>query len=351
MSAALASATMSSTGSSFALPSKVIVPRVRVKVLPSRSTLPRICSSEPVIAGAALVPVILSRPRHSLSSPCPRTKMLPGMSMCDVEHRRAAPAAGSRGRAAACLPVLPLVSTTFSTTTLGGRLSGRLMSARLMVSGAVTLGAVSGPAIDTVPLAVATASSRAATRKLASVAESSAVGPAGAAQHYIALRLQASARIVRRRKRGQREAVAVADEIGLHVGQNRSRREILVARVGEPEAAVRSRRGDRAADRDIGRETAADPVLAERQQIGQVLDLSRTLELQREPAVGRHRNAERRRGQQQRNRAAKADSVAFEPGDLPVQIEVAAVPIAVDRKPQAGQPRMFGRGEGQARVR
>jgi hypothetical protein len=40
MSAVLASATISRTGSSFALPSKVIAPRVKVNVLPSRSTLP-----------------------------------------------------------------------------------------------------------------------------------------------------------------------------------------------------------------------------------------------------------------------------------------------------------------------
>src|SRR3984893_13457970 len=41
MSAALASAMMSRTGSSFGLPSKVIAPRGKVKVFPSRSTLPR----------------------------------------------------------------------------------------------------------------------------------------------------------------------------------------------------------------------------------------------------------------------------------------------------------------------
>src|SRR6202048_1808371 len=90
------------------------------------------------------------------------------------------------GRAGGCwfaggggggFPVLPLVSTTFSTTTLGGRLSGRLISARSTVRGAVTFGEVKGPAIAPVPLAVATASSRAATRKFARVAVSSAVGP------------------------------------------------------------------------------------------------------------------------------------------------------------------------------
>ena len=58
MSAVLASATMSRTGSSLSLPSKMILPRVKVNVLPRRSTLPRICSSDPFMAGAALVPVI-----------------------------------------------------------------------------------------------------------------------------------------------------------------------------------------------------------------------------------------------------------------------------------------------------
>jgi hypothetical protein len=40
ISAVLASATVSRTGSSFGLPSKVIAPRVKLNVFPSRSTLP-----------------------------------------------------------------------------------------------------------------------------------------------------------------------------------------------------------------------------------------------------------------------------------------------------------------------
>src|SRR6516165_11704126 len=102
--------------------------------------------------------------------------MLPGMSilMSSVTGSAGGWAAGAAG---GCFPLLLLISTTFNTTTLGGRLSGRLTSARSMVSGAVTLGAVNGPAIATVPVAVAIASSRAATRKFASVAENSAVGP------------------------------------------------------------------------------------------------------------------------------------------------------------------------------
>jgi len=110
----------------------------------------------------------------------------------------------------------------------------------------------------------------------------------GAAQDDTALRLEAAARAVCGRKRGQRKAVAIADEIGLHFGQNRTCREVLVARVGEPEAAVRGRRGDRAANRNVGGETAVDPVLTERQQIGQVFELPTTLQLQAQSAFGRH---------------------------------------------------------------
>jgi len=63
----------------------------------------------------------------------------------------------------------------------------------------------------------------------------------------------------------------------LHIGQNRSRREALVARIRKPEAAVRGRGGDRAGYGNIRGEPPADPVLAERQQIRQVLQLSGTL--------------------------------------------------------------------------
>src|SRR6516164_11798008 len=63
------------------------------------------------------------------------------------------------------------------TTTLGGRLVGRLISARSTVSDAVIFGPLSGPVTEAVPLAVIKASSRAATRKLASVADRLAVGP------------------------------------------------------------------------------------------------------------------------------------------------------------------------------
>src|SRR5215467_10259570 len=104
--------------------------------------------------------------------------MLPGMSI--LMSRIAGSAGGwAAGAAGGCFPLLLLTSTTLSTTTLGGKLSGRLISARSMVSGAVTFGAVRGPVIDTVPVAVATASSRAATRKFASVADNAAVGPEG----------------------------------------------------------------------------------------------------------------------------------------------------------------------------
>jgi hypothetical protein len=89
--------------------------------------------------------------------------------------------AGSAGAAAACGCgpgcFRPLISVTFSTTTLGGRLFGRLISARPRVSGAVTLSAANGPVMETVPLAVASASSRAVTLKLARVADNSALGP------------------------------------------------------------------------------------------------------------------------------------------------------------------------------
>src|SRR6516165_4894586 len=101
--------------------------------------------------------------------------MLPGIS---ILMSSVAGSAGGWAAAAAvggCFPVLLFILTTFSTTTLGGRLSGRLISARSMVSGTATFGAVRGPVIDTVPLAVATASSRAATRKFASVADNAAV--------------------------------------------------------------------------------------------------------------------------------------------------------------------------------
>src|SRR5258707_2518083 len=105
--------------------------------------------------------------------------MLPGMSSLMSSVAGSAGGCWFAGGDGGGFPVLPLVSTTFSPTTLGGRLSGRLISARSTVRGAVTFGEVKGPAIATVPLAVATASSRAATRKLARVAVSSAVGPEG----------------------------------------------------------------------------------------------------------------------------------------------------------------------------
>ena len=171
--------------------------------------------------------------------------MWPGMSI--LMSRVAGSAGGSAtGAAGGRLPALLLILVTLITTTLGGRLSGRLMSARSMVSGAVTFGAVRGPAIDTVPVAVATASSRAATRKFASVADNRQSAPRDL-QHDIALRLKAPAGTVAGRKRSQRKAVAIADELGLHVGQHRSRCEVLVARVRELETTVGGRSGDRAA--------------------------------------------------------------------------------------------------------
>ena len=57
--------------------------------------------------------MIVSRPRHSLSSPCPRTKMLPGMSIV-MSSAAGRPVAMVRGGGARGLPVLPLlISTTF----------------------------------------------------------------------------------------------------------------------------------------------------------------------------------------------------------------------------------------------
>ena len=88
MSAALASATISSTGSSFALPSKVIVPRVKVKVFPSRSTLPRICSREPAMTGAALVPVIVEAAAPFAFQPVPPHEDVAGHVESDIEGRR-----------------------------------------------------------------------------------------------------------------------------------------------------------------------------------------------------------------------------------------------------------------------
>ena len=74
------------------------------------------------------------------------------------------------------------------------------------------------------------------------------------------------------------------------------------------------------------------------QEIGQVLNLSGALDLQRDPAIRRHRNPERRGRQQQRDRARQRDVIPLEPGDLPFDIEVSAVPTAVDREPQTLQP-------------
>ena len=108
--------------------------------------------------------------------------------------------------------------------------------------------------------------------------------------------------------------------------------------IGEPQAPPRGRRCDRAAHRGVGGEVTADPVLAQWQKIGQVLDLSGALDLQRDPAIGRHRNPERRGRQQQRDRARQRDVIPLEPGDLPFDIEVSAVPTAVDREPQTLQP-------------
>jgi hypothetical protein len=79
MSPAATSVTMSIVGSRVFAPSKEIVPRVTLKVLPRMSNVPRTTSSDPRIWGAALVPVTASLPRHSLSRPRPRTKTRPRM--------------------------------------------------------------------------------------------------------------------------------------------------------------------------------------------------------------------------------------------------------------------------------
>src|SRR6516164_3163403 len=90
---------------------------------------------------------------------------------------------------------------------------------------------------------------------------------------------------------------------------------------------------------------AADPVLAERQQISQVFELPSTPQLQAEPACRRHRNPERRRGKQQGYRAGEDDRIAFEPRDLPFQIDISSVPLTLDAKTQRRKTRMCGGGE------
>ena len=99
MSAVLASATISRTGSSLSLPSKVILPRVKANVLPRKSTLPQIRSSDPFMAGAALVPVITSLSATRCRAHV-RARKCTGMSI--LMSRVAGSAGGSaRGRLAA----------------------------------------------------------------------------------------------------------------------------------------------------------------------------------------------------------------------------------------------------------
>jgi len=235
MSAALASAMMSRTGSSFGLPSKVIAPRVIVKVFPSRSTLPRICSSEPFITGAALVPEIvqLAAP-FALESVARAQRCCPGMSivMSSIRRKRRWLVRRLGWR---LLPGLAVGLDDLQHDDLWREAFRELISARLTVRGAVTFGAVRGPTIDTVPLAVGDRLvARRATRKLANVAESSAVGPEAPLSATLPCALRLPLALSSGRKRGQSVTRSrFADEIGLHLGQNRSRREILVARVGK----------------------------------------------------------------------------------------------------------------------
>ncbi len=140
--------------------------------------------------------------------------------------------------------------------------------------------------------------------------------PQGSAQHQAALRLERAARTIARRQRGELEAVALAHQIGFQIGQRRTAREILIMRIRQPQLTARRWCCDRAADRHIGGELAAQPVFAERQQIGEVADLARSLQAEGEPSLRRHGNPDRRRVQQQRQRAGKRHPVAAQPGHL-----------------------------------
>ena len=78
-----------------------ILPWSRTDLLPRKSKLPRTGSIFPWICGLAAVPVIVSDPAHSDSSPRPRTKTPSGQRNGQIEkikrarfldrHRRPAP--------------------------------------------------------------------------------------------------------------------------------------------------------------------------------------------------------------------------------------------------------------------
>ena len=128
--------------------------------------------------------------------------------------------------------------------------------------------------------------------------------------------------------------VAVAAQHRIDPGQHRAGREALVTPGAEAHPAAGARRGDGAGEAEIGCEPAAEPVLADRQQVGETADFAGALQPQRQPALRRHRKAEGPGADQERYRARKAYRGAGETGDPPVEIEAPAVPVGAERQPE-----------------
>ena len=95
----------------------------------------------------------------------------------------------------------------------------------------------------------------------------------------------------------------------LHIVQHRAGREILVTAVRDSQPPAGGGRGNGAVHRAIERETAGDPVLAERQQIGEVRDLAAAAAPVTPAArCGGTATAKRLRIERQRGRAGEAQA-------------------------------------------
>ena len=220
----------------------------------------------------------------------------------------------------------------------------------------MTCGAASGPVTATVPLAAATARSRPRMRKSLSVIEIFAVGgaparrrsargppsttPPCAARLPLALSRAENSRIV--------EPVAVAGNVEPHIVQHRAGREILVTAARDGQAPARGGRGNRAVHRGVEREPAGNPVLAERQQIGEVRDLAGA----RARAAPGARCGGTAAASVCASNASGAEPrrpsvVALGPGNPPVQVDLAAVPVAGEIERERRQPLLPRRRDAQ----